>query len=195
LRHALAAPPRARALAGALCLALAAALAAPLRGRADDALERFESAPLSASGEGRRFAIGLPAGWEVVLRGERTRAIPPRAPSRREPDTFVEVRAIARDEPGLERLLEEKDGLEHWALAIDPRRRVESRERWRIGGAERDVLLLREPRGPAEPERRLALAAVEGSDVRLLLLAAAPSAEWTPLAPVFRQVFESFEVR
>lgn len=182
-----------RNLAG-LLLALALCAAAV---RADDGppLERFESAPLPSSGEGLRYAIGFPAGWEIVLRGERTRAVPPAPPSRREPEVFLEVQGIARDEPGTERLLEEAGGLARWVAAVDRRRKLESTEKWRIGGKERDVLFFREAHGAEQADRRVIVVEVPANDVHLLLFAVAPAAEFKALAPLFKRVIESFEVR
>lgn len=159
------------------------------------ALDRFVSAPLPSSGEGARFSIVLPPGWEVVLRGERTRAIPRGAPSRRAPPVHLDVLAIARDEPGSESLLESEAGLEKWLGAVYRRLRIVSRERVRIAGAERQVLHLAETPGPAEPPRRAILAHVPAADVHFVILAFAPEEQFEELAPVFRRSIASFEVK
>jgi hypothetical protein len=179
----------------ALLLAIVVLAAATARGAPDPALERYDSPPLSSSSQGIRYAIGFPAGWELTLRGERTRAIAPGQASRREPEVFIEVAAVGRDEPATDRLLLEEDGLAKWVTALDPRRRRAASRACTIDGRRREVLIFREQRGQAQPDRQVLAVAIPAPDVTFVIIAAAPLPQFSDFDPLFTRSMESFEVR
>ncbi len=163
----------ARAAGAALGLALALALGAAAG-----------AAETPGPFRGERFTIAFPEGWEIADTGDRVRAIPPDSPSRRDPPIFVEVQTIPADAGGLDSLLGEEDGLARWLAATRRELTIAGRER---AGAHA-VLVAEEGR-----RRLLAVHARAGEDFHLVLIAAAPRADFERLRPIFRKVIESFE--
>jgi hypothetical protein len=157
---------------------------------------RYDSPALPSSRAGVVYSLRYPAGWAVAWGGERVRLYDPAASegplSAR---TFIHVDAIARDERGVDALLNDANGIERWLTATRPRFEVEDHRKVKTGatGETRDALLVRDPAHGEEPDRRILFVLVPAGDVNLVLRLSAPKAEFARRDPLWKDVLASFE--